>query len=94
MKYTITWTHEAENNLNHIFAFIANDDPEAAWRVITTIKKSVENLETFPYLGKAGRRENTRELKVGKFPTYFVVYEVEEAEVFITSVFRYSQNYT
>ncbi len=63
-------------DLESIHAWIAAERPWTAQRVIGRILDSIENLASFPELGRPGKVENTRELVVPRLP-YIVVYRIE-----------------
>ena len=70
----------AVKDLASIRSYIAADNPEAAHRVATRLKKLIQGLAAMPNIGKAGRVFGTKELvtpKIGKTP-YVVVYRVRE----------------
>jgi toxin ParE1/3/4 len=66
---------------------------KAAKAVVERIFASTELLASFPYMGRAGRDEGTREWVVPRLP-YIVVYEVHEerAEVIVIAVFHGAQD--
>lgn len=73
-------------------AFIAKDNPTAAAKVVETIYKTAQRLESFPELGKAGRVSGTRELALEKYP-YTLVYRVRAAYVVVYAVLHQSREY-
>jgi len=64
----IIWRRAALNDLDAIREFIAQDNPDAATRVYVAIEGAVGRLADYPYLGRAGRVEGTRELILGNLP--------------------------
>jgi plasmid stabilization system protein ParE len=70
------------------------DSPKAAKAVVERILASTELLASFPYMGRAGRDEGTREWVVPRLP-YVVVYEVleEHGEVIVIAVFHGAQDW-
>ena len=58
-----------------------------AARVVTKVFDQVDNLATFPHIGRAGRVPNTRELVVVETP-YIVPYRVRDNEIEILAVFH------
>ncbi|MER0239356.1 type II toxin-antitoxin system RelE/ParE family toxin [Fulvimarina sp. MAC8] len=67
----------AEADLDTIFEFIARDDEVSARRTIDSLLASIYYLERFPLLGRPGRVEGTRELKVPRIP-YLIVYSIPD----------------
>ena len=84
----------ALGDLEGIFHWIAQDSPKSAKSVIDRIFASTELLASFPYMGRAGRDEGTREWVVPRLP-YIAVYEVhdERGEVIVIAVFHGAQDW-
>ena len=51
----ITWTAEAQQWLEDIFEYIAQDNPQAAARTVHGIYERAQDLIQFPQLGSATR---------------------------------------
>ena len=47
----IIWTEEAERWLRDIYAHIAQDNPDAAIKLVEGIYERAQILETFPQIG-------------------------------------------
>jgi len=86
----IRWTTEASSNLEKISLRIAEDNPEAALKTVRTIFERIEQLVTFPRLGRMGREEGTRELVLSSVP-YIVVYRVADSTVEILQIWHGAQ---
>ena len=69
---------EADDDLDSIFAWIADDNPRAAVEVIRRLRARIEQLTTpgLAHIGRIGLDSGTRELVE---PPYIIVYEVHEA---------------
>lgn len=83
----VRWLRNALSNLDAEAEYIARDDAAAARRVVTNIRRAVENLQQFPALGRPGRVMGTRELVVPGTP-YIVPYRVRSNTVEILRVFH------
>jgi len=83
----------AYEDLERISAWIAQDRPIAAARVIDRILESIQRLSRFPLMGHAGRVAGTHEWVVPGLP-YIVVYTVDERhdELIVIGVFHGAQN--
>lgn len=79
------WTDPALDDLEAIHTYIAADNPGAAYKVVARIEEAAANLETFPEIGRVGRRKGTRELVVAGLP-YFVVYQLKAGVVEVLRV--------
>jgi toxin ParE1/3/4 len=83
----VTFEPAARDELDRIFAWIAKDNPRAAFEMLGRIEQKVMRL-AIPQLAKMGRPglvEGTRELL--EWP-YIIVYKVDEVhqEIVIVSV--------
>ncbi len=88
----VRWTSPAAEALERIADYIAQDNPQAAHRVVNTIYDRAQELEDFPFLGRVGRIEGTRELPVSGIP-YLVIYRIVDDTVEIVSVFHTSRRF-
>ena len=88
----IRWTSNAAADLTRIVERIRPDSPKAAQHVARTIYTSVAALNTFPYRGRIGLAENTRELVFAPWP-YIAVYEVMPDQVQILRIRHASQDW-
>jgi toxin ParE1/3/4 len=79
------WTRHAVRQVDEIGAFIAQDDPQAADRVVGAVEAAVATIEKHPAIGRLGRTEGTRELVVVGTP-YIVAYALREDRGVILSV--------
>jgi plasmid stabilization system protein ParE len=66
----------AWDDLNHIGAWIAKDNPSAARAVLEKILQTIEHLHAFPRLSRPGRARGTYERVVAGTP-YIVVFELQ-----------------
>jgi len=71
---------------------IAEDNPEAAMRVVLRIRAVVQRLATTPALGRPGRVAGTRELVVPGTP-YIVPYRITGDIVQIITVLHSAQRW-
>jgi addiction module RelE/StbE family toxin len=76
----LRYTPRARLDLAEIQDYIAQENPQAARRVVLIIRKAAKSLA-----GRAGRVAGTRELTVGRFP-FMLAYRVDADEVQILSV--------
>ncbi|WP_019501084.1 type II toxin-antitoxin system mRNA interferase toxin, RelE/StbE family [Pseudanabaena sp. PCC 6802] len=89
---SIVWTTSARQDVNAIWDFIEQRNPDAAELVESAILKSVEGLLQFPKRGKPGRVKGTRELALPGLP-YVVVYLLAESRIVILRVLHGAQNW-
>ncbi|NVO13713.1 MAG: type II toxin-antitoxin system RelE/ParE family toxin [Rhodoplanes sp.] len=78
-------------DLAEIRDYIAQDDPEAARKVIRRIDTAVDRLRRMPWSGRPGEVPGTRILVVPGLP-YVVIYRVGEDAVDIVAVLHTARN--
>jgi toxin ParE1/3/4 len=89
---SIVWTTLARQDVNAIWDFMEQRNPDAAEMVDSEILRAVEGLLQFPKRGKSGRVKGTRELVVLGLP-YIVVYLFGESRIVILRVLHGAQNW-
>lgn len=72
--------------------YIAEDNPDAAARVVARIVTAVDLLSEHPAMGRTGRVKGTRELVFADIP-YIVPYRVQRSTVEILTVMHTSQEW-
>ncbi len=82
---TIVWSPTAVEDLNHLRAYIEQQNPRAAAKVAEAILHHVAGLIDFPGQGRPGRVSHTRELIIPGTP-FLVVYSVVGETVQIVTV--------
>lgn len=87
----ILWLVSAERDLEALTEYISEDSPTTALEVFTTIRRSVEKLKLYPFVGREGRIERTRELVIPGLP-YIIVYSIAQ-EVRILAVLHASRKW-
>ncbi len=83
----LSWSPSAIEDLKHLRAYIARDNPRAAAEIAKTVLEAVERLRRFPSMGRPGRVPDTRELVVPGTPLV-IPYTVTERGVEIIAVLR------
>jgi toxin ParE1/3/4 len=84
----VVWSPEAIDDLISLRAYIAEDDPAVARRMVLRILYDVEQLlSDRPNMGRAGRVPGTRELVISGTP-YVVPYRVRHYTIEIIRVFH------
>ncbi len=81
----LRYTPRAKLDLAEIHDYIAQENPQAARRVILLIRKAAETLTQNPQIGRLGRIAGTRELTVGRFP-FMLAYRIEPEEIQVLAV--------
>jgi len=89
----VTFDPAASDELDRIFAWIANDNPRAAFEIISRIEAKVMRLEVpeLTNMGRAGLVDGTRELLEWSYIIVYRVYE-ERDEIVVLSVVHGAQD--
>lgn len=88
----VRWTTTAADDLANIVAYIRKDNPAAALRVAQSILEGVDALSNFPYRGRIGLAQNTRELVFAPWP-YIAVYEITHDQVQVLRIRHAAQDW-
>jgi len=88
----LRWTTPAANDLYAIVEHIQQDNPDAASEVAQAIYDGCDGLIRFPYRGRRGRIDDTRELVFPGLP-YIVVYRVRDQVVEIARIYHGAQDW-
>lgn len=88
----VLWLDGALADLRAIGVYIARNNPEAAYRVVSRIKATGDSLADLPERGRPGRVERTRELVVPDLP-YILPYQITEHDIRILAVMHTSRKW-
>ena len=77
----IRWTEEAAAWLEDIFHYIAQDNPDAASRVVSSIYDRVQILADFPEIGHKYRSEPEGDIRILLYGHYRIAYLVRAGDV-------------
>src|SRR5439155_26990542 len=88
----LRWTTPAAEDLYRIVRYIKKDNPSAAAQVAKSLYEGCGWLEGFPYSGRKGRIDGTRELTFPGLP-YIVVYRIEDQVVDVLRIFHGAQDW-
>jgi toxin ParE1/3/4 len=84
----IVWSPEAIQDLISLRAYIAEDSPAGARRIVLRILHDVEYLlPENPHIGRPGRVPGTRELVIPRTP-YIVPYRMQGESIQILRVYH------
>ena len=85
---TLVWTLRARQALARIWDYVAQDDSEAATRLVLRLADRAEALVDFPAMGRVVpeyARDSVRELVEGN---YLIVYRARDDDVEILTVYE------
>ena len=89
----IDWTGPAIRQLNQAYDYIASaKSQEVAARIAAQIIGNVQQLDTFPMLGRPGRVKGTRELVIVNTP-FIAVYTVEKDRIVLLAIYHGAQRW-
>lgn len=89
----LRWTRRADRDLDEIAAYIGQDNPAAAARVILELIDQAETLlPNHPAIGRPGRVLGTRELVIGSLP-YIIAYRARDPDIDILRVLHASRRW-
>ncbi|MCK7546272.1 type II toxin-antitoxin system RelE/ParE family toxin [Marinobacter bryozoorum] len=87
----VEWRAHALDALEHITAYLSEQNPYAAEALIRAIEETAETLPTHPYLYRHGRVLGTREAVV--HPNYLLVYRITSDRIVILDVLHARREY-
>ena len=64
----LRWSEEAANDIERITNYLFKETPQHAPELVRAIYKAPSALLTFPYRGRPGKKESTRELVLSPLP--------------------------
>jgi len=88
----VQWSNRAQEDMAHIVAYIAEDNPDAAERMEERIYRATALLTEQSGMGRSGRVDGTRELVIGG-TSYIVPYRVRGHAVEIVAVMHAAQQW-
>ena len=84
-------TTRAYNDLEALAAYIEQESPTAARRVIERIEATLRLLQTAPLMGRRGARPGTHEFPVRGLP-FLIVYRIAVDTIEVLTIFHTSQD--
>jgi toxin ParE1/3/4 len=79
---------EAYNDIDEIRAYIAEDNPDAADRVVTAIFDRIRSLVDFPHQGYRRPNLTSRQVRFALVHEYVIAYAPETKPLFVLAVFH------
>jgi plasmid stabilization system protein ParE len=84
----IKYTKQAKDQLLKIKKFIALDNKLLAIKYLTKIKRKVEMLSMFPYVGKINSTLNSKNVRDYIVCGYKVIYKVNVEAILIVAIYK------
>ena len=88
----LRWTQQAATDLEHITDYLFQNAPQRAAELVRAIYNAPSALLTFPYRGRPGKKEGTRELVLSSLP-YIVVYQVTGDVIHVARILHGAQKW-
>lgn len=88
----LRWTTEAANDLERIADYLFEHAQAQADELVRQIYEAQSALLKFPYRGRPGKKEGTRELVITSGP-YIVVYRVAGGAIHIARILHGAQKW-
>jgi toxin ParE1/3/4 len=88
----IRWAPTAADDLEQIRNYQQEHYPSRALSTVSTLYKAARSLKQFPYRGRKGEVEGTRELVMASLP-YIIVYGIEPQMIHIFRVIHAAQDW-
>ncbi|MEO1151004.1 MAG: type II toxin-antitoxin system RelE/ParE family toxin [Pseudomonadota bacterium] len=89
----IRFADDARADIHSIRDYLHPKNPAACERVLITIFATIDQLENFPFLGRPGRVEDTRELSVTRYPFVIVYTLPDDYHIDIERILHTSRQY-
>lgn len=88
----LRWTEQAASDLEHITDYLFEHVPDRAAELVRAVYTAPAALLTFPYRGRPGKRDGTRELVLSPLP-YVIVYTVRGDMIVIVRILHGAQQW-
>jgi toxin ParE1/3/4 len=88
----LRWTEEAADDLEHITDYLFENTPRRAAALVAAVYSAPSGLLKFPYRGRPGKKEGTRELVLSGLP-YIFVYDITGDVVHIVRILHGAQKW-
>jgi plasmid stabilization system protein ParE len=83
----VEWLKTALKNLDDEAAYIAEENPNAAYEFVLAVRTGLEHVAEFPAMGREGRVPGTREWVMPRWP-YLVPYRIREGRLQVLRIFH------
>jgi toxin ParE1/3/4 len=90
MAMNVLWTRRAITHLEAELEYYGRINPALAKELSIVIKDSITNIFTLPSMGRPGKKMDTRELIINKYP-YIMVYRVKNNVLEIVALIHQSR---
>ena len=88
----VNWTETAEGHLDAIYAYIAQDSPEYALRMVDRITRRSQQIATFPLSGRSVPEYEIEQIREVIEAPYRIIYYIYPDQIDILAVLHRAQN--
>ena len=88
----VNWTESAEGHLDAIYAYIAQDSPEYALRMVDRITRRSQQIATFPLSGRSVPEYEIEQIREVIEAPYRIIYYIYPYQIDILAVLHGAQN--
>ena len=88
----LRWTQEAAADLERIADYLFENTPARAADLVRAVYAAPSALTEFPYRGRPGKKEGTRELVLSPLP-YILVYTVTGSVIHVVRILHGAQKW-
>lgn len=90
----VFWTDTAVENLSAIYAYVSQNSPQYAARVVDRITRRSEQIASFPLSGRVVREFDTVQIREIIEGSYRIIYHIRSEQVDVLGVVHGSQEIT
>ena len=87
----IEWSPTANNDLNEIIDYIAQDSPQYASLFFEQLHLKIDNLKEFPKIGRKVPELNDPDIRELILRNYRLVYKISEDKIYIIRIIHGSR---
>jgi toxin ParE1/3/4 len=87
----LRWTLEAAHNLESIYLYLRESYPSLAGETIQTLYDATGSLRSFPYRGRLGTIDGTREFVLPRLP-FLIVYRINDQSIEVLHIYHGAQD--
>lgn len=91
MSKPIRWTPAAARDLQNVSDYLEENHPQYRHATLRKVYSIIQSLKEWPYRGRIGREQGTRELMVSPLP-YIAVYRVNNQSIEVLRIYHSVQN--
>ena len=88
----VNWTETAEGHLDAIYAYIAQDSPEYALRMVDRITRRSQQIATFSLSGRSVPEYEIEQIREVIEAPYRIIYYIYPDQIDILAVLHGAQN--